>query len=229
MPWRPRDAPNPIKIEMASNRVNPRAYFFVRGIANLFFNLFTRWQVNGLENVPSHGPYLVITNHIAAPDSPLIMAALPVPVTVFAASTHRHDFVIGELMNQLGAIWVKRGEVDRQALRAAIDVLQAGSVVGMAPEGTRSKTKALQQGRIGAAYLATRADVLLLPVAVTGTETFWTMLMRLKRPTLSVTIGAPFRLPASGRVSTPELEAYTDQIMHVLAAMLPEKYRGVYR
>lgn len=213
---------------MSAKRTNPRLYFLVRGLARFLFTLLTQWRVSGLENVPERGPYLVITNHLGTFDPPLIMAALPVPIMVFAASTHRHDLIIGELMNQVGAIWVRRGEVDRQALRAALDVLEAGDVMGVAPEGTRSKTGALQAGKVGAAYLATRGDVSMLPVALTGTEDAVAQLKRLRRPSLTVTIGKPFRLPKSGHVSMAELEEYTDQIMHVLAAMLPEKYRGAY-
>ncbi len=213
---------------MPTHHPNPRLYFFVRGVANALLTALSKRQVSGLENVPERGPYLVIANHLGIFDSPLIMATLPTPITVFAASTHRHDFFIGELMNQLGAIWVRRGEVDRHALRAAIDVLQAGCVVGLAPEGTRSKTGALQEGKVGAAYLATRANVPLLPVVVTGTEKFIPTLKRLQRPVLTVVIGKPFRLPASGHAGAAELQLYTEQIMRVLAGMLPDKYRGVY-
>jgi 1-acyl-sn-glycerol-3-phosphate acyltransferase len=214
---------------MSANRINPRLYFFVRGLVNLLFTLLTHRQVSGLENVPKQEPYLIVTNHLSAFDPPLIMATLPLPITVFAASTHRSDFLIGELMNQLGAIWVRRGEADRQALRTAIEALKAGHIVGVAPEGTRSKTGALQAGKVGAAYLATRANVTLLPVVVTGTEMIAPTLKRLRRPRVAVTIGEPFRLPASGHAGAAELEIYTDQIMRILAAMLPEKYRGVYR
>lgn len=209
-------------------RMDRRFYFFVRAIVKVLFGVLSDWRVSGLENVPECGPYLVISNHLSAFDAPLIMATLPAPVTVFAASTHRHDLVIGEVMTRLGAIWVRRGEVDRQALRSAIQVLEAGGIVGMAPEGTRSKTGALQPGKIGAAYMATRAGVPLLPLALVGTETIAPQLKRLRRPSLMVTIGRPFRLPTTGRVGPPELDQYTDQIMRTLAAMLPEKYRGVY-
>jgi 1-acyl-sn-glycerol-3-phosphate acyltransferase len=214
---------------MPTNRTNPRIYYFVRSVVSGLFTVLTRRQISGLGNIPEHGPYILICNHLAYLDPPLVMATLPTPVTVFAASTHRNDFFAGELMDQLGAIWVRRGEVDRQALRTAMAVLESGGVVGMAPEGTRSKTGALQAGKVGVAYLATRANVPLLPIVVTGTETALQTLKRFRRPVLTVTIGPLFRLPASGRVGTKELEVYTDQIMRRLAGMLPEKYRGVYK
>jgi 1-acyl-sn-glycerol-3-phosphate acyltransferase len=156
------------------------------------------------------------------------MAVFPSPVTVFAGHTHRHEFIIGEVMNALGAIWVKRGEVDRHALRAALDALKAGGLLGLAPEGTRSRTGGLLKGKIGAAYLATRADAPLVPVALTGTEIGLPALLKLGRPRITVTIGPPFRLP-NPQAGRQELEAHTDLIMRTLAEMLPDKYRGVYR
>jgi 1-acyl-sn-glycerol-3-phosphate acyltransferase len=182
-----------------------------------------------LENLPAHGPYIVLTNHLSAIDPPLILAAIPTPITVFAAHTHRHEFVVGELMNAMGAIWVRRGEADREALKAAVELLKDGGVIGLAPEGTRSKTGALIEGKIGAAYLATRTDVPLVPVAVTGTEVGLPAVFRLSRPRITITIGPPFRLPdSSPQASRAQLQMYTDLIMRILAGMLPEKYRGVY-
>ena len=212
-----------------SGRTNVRAYLLLRHLVRAAFAILCQCQVTGLENVPPRGPYLLIANHLSAFDPPLIMAVIPAPVMVFAASTHRHDFILGELMDQIGAIWVQRGEVDRQALRTALQVLETGNVLGMAPEGTRSKTGALQQGKVGVAYLATRANVPLLPMAITGTEAVARKLKRLQRPKLTVTIGPLFRLPENERASTAELERYTEQIMHTLAAMLPQEYRGVYQ
>ncbi len=209
---------------------NPHLYALVRATARILLQLLTRTEVRGLENVPAHGPYIIVTNHLSAIDPPLIMAMFPLPTTVFAGHTHRHEFVIGGVMNALGAIWVRRGEVDREALRTALDVLKDGGILGMAPEGTRSRTGGLLKGKIGAAYLATRANVPLVPVALTGTEIGLPALFRLSRPRITVTIGPPFRLQSSDpHAGRKELEAHTETIMRTLAEMLPEKYRGVYR
>jgi 1-acyl-sn-glycerol-3-phosphate acyltransferase len=209
---------------------NPRWYALVRGFARFAFWLLTRTTIRGLENLPPRGPYIVVTNHLSAIDPPLILASIPTCITVFAADTHRHELFVGELMNALGAIWVRRGEVDRESLRSALDVLTAGGVIGMAPEGTRSRTGGLLEGKIGAAYLANRADVPLVPVALAGTDVGLPSVFRLTRPRLTLTLGKPFRLPnADPRADRQQLQSHTELIMRTLAAMLPEKLRGVYR
>jgi 1-acyl-sn-glycerol-3-phosphate acyltransferase len=209
---------------------NPRLYAILRAIVRILFRLLTRTEIRGTENVPAHGPYIVLTNHMSAIDPPLILAAIPGAITVFAAHTHRHELFIGELMNAMGAIWVRRGEVDREALNNAIEVLKEGGVIGLAPEGTRSKTGALIEGKIGAAYLATRAGVPLVPVALAGTEVGLPAVLRLSRPRITVTIGPPFHLPNSNpHAGREQLQEYTETMMLTLARMLPERYRGVYR
>jgi len=135
-------------------------------------------------------------------------------------------------MASVGAIFIVRGEVDRRALRKAMEVLQQGKVLGIAPDGTRSKTGALQRGRGGAAYIACLTGVPLVPVGVIGIEKALRELRRLRRPQVRVVIGHPFTLPSlpcqAGGKSEP-LKEYTTQIMHRIAELLPEEYRGVYR
>ncbi len=208
---------------------NPHFYALVRAFIRFLIRLLTRTEIHGLENVPPRGPYIMLSNHLSAIDPPLLMAAIPAVITVFAADTHRHEFIAGAVMNALGAIWVRRGEVDREALRAALDILKDGGIIGLAPEGTRSKTGALIEGKIGAAYLATRANVPLVPVVVTGSEIGLAAVFKFARPRLTVTVGPPFRLPPSeGKAGRRELAQGTDIIMRTLARMLPVKYRGVY-
>jgi 1-acyl-sn-glycerol-3-phosphate acyltransferase len=212
------------------HRPNLILYAILRSIVRLLFRLLTRTEIRGAENVPKQGPFIVLTNHLSAIDPPLILAAIPATITVFAAHTHRHEFFVGRLMDAMGAIWVRRGEADREALSAAITVLKEGGVIGLAPEGTRSRTGGLLEGKIGAAYLASRADVPLVPVVLIGTEVGLPTVLRLGRPRITVLIGPPFRLPDSNpRASREQLQTYTDTIMWTLAKMLPEKYRGVYR
>jgi 1-acyl-sn-glycerol-3-phosphate acyltransferase len=101
----------------------------------------------------------------------------------------------------------------------------------MAPEGTRSQSEALIPGRPGAAYLASKTGVPIVPVGVTGTEdrAVKARLRRLQRPHIVIRIGSPFTLPPMERQDRDAyLQAYTDEIMCRIAVLLPPTYRGVY-
>ena len=101
--------------------------------------------------------------------------------------------------------------------------------MGAAPEGTRARGPyALQEGKTGLAYLATRANVPILPVGIAGTERMKDNLPRLRRTELRIAVGEPIHLPASGRARGRQLREYTDAIMHRLATLLPQEYRGFY-
>lgn len=198
-------------------------------IALMLTKLTSRPEVIGRERIPRDPPYILATNHLSAFDIPLLAAVFPHAIRALAAIEHRSNPLYALVLEASGAIWVRRGEVDRQALRTALAVLERDEVVGVAPEGTRAdKSHALQEGKAGTAYLATRAKVPIVPVGLAGTEKIKSSLLGLRRPRVRVMIGEPFRLPKSGRVRSEELREYTDLIMHRIAELLPEEYRGVY-
>ncbi|NLF13449.1 MAG: 1-acyl-sn-glycerol-3-phosphate acyltransferase [Anaerolineaceae bacterium] len=205
-------------------------YRVARGAIGILLRVLSRLDVQGREEIPAHGAYILVTNHLHWLDSPVVAVILPHRAYVFAGEKWEKHWLLGPFFHSLGAIFVRRGEVDRQALRQALAVLQGGGVLGMAPEGTRSKTGGLQRGRTGAAYLAYRAGVPILPVTCTGQEKVFWALRRLRRATVRVRIGAPFYPPpVEGKASSAQVQAFTDEIMYRLAAMLPPEYRGVYR
>jgi 1-acyl-sn-glycerol-3-phosphate acyltransferase len=207
-------------------------YRFLRAVVRLVFKLFTDWEVVGLENVPQEGPFISVSNHTHWLDPPLIMTSLPRRVYPLAADKWRRRPVIGQLMGSVGAISIVRGEVDRRALRKAMEVLKQGKVLGIAPEGTRSKTGAMQRGCGGAAYIACLTGVSLVPVGIIGIEKALRELRHLRRPQVKVIIGQPFTLPPLPRKDggkSERLKEYTTQIMLRIAELLPEEYRGVYR
>jgi 1-acyl-sn-glycerol-3-phosphate acyltransferase len=126
-------------------------------------------------------------------------------------------------------IFVARGEVDRQALGEALALLKAGEVLGVAPEGTRSRTGGLLKGRSGIIYLAGRAGVPIVPAVMWGQEQVMPGWIRLRRANAHLHIGPPICLPPEAtRFRTADLDAYTEQLMLTLARMLPAQYRGVY-
>ena len=205
------------------------AYHILRVIAIAVAKVTTRSEIVGAEHIPSSPPYMVVTNHLSAFDIPLLSSVFPHAIRALAAIEHRSNPLYAPILAASGAIWVRRGEVDRHALRESLAVLERGEVLGVAPEGTRAdESHALQEGKAGAAYVATRADALIVPVGIAGTEKIKHSLVRLRRPRVQVAIGEPFRLPESGRVRSEELRTYTDLIMQRIAELLPQEYRGVY-
>jgi len=204
-------------------------YRVLHEVIGFLIRLVSRLEVEGLEHVPDKGPYLLITNHLHWLDSPTLMAILPYRAYVFAGEKWAKNWVLGPLFRSLDAIFVNRGEVDRKALRKALAVLKGGGILGLAPEGTRSKTGAMQRGRSGAAFLAYQAGVRLVPVVVTGQESVFPALRRLRRARVRVFFGLPFEpTPVEGKVSAAQIHAFAEEIMYRLAAMLPPEYRGVY-
>lgn len=203
-------------------------YHIVRPIVRVLLNLLACIEYVGLENFPAP-PYILVTNHLAVFDIPLLMVACPHPVHPLVADKHRRNPFYAVLVSVAKPVWVKRGEVDRQALRGSLAVLGHGGVLGIAPEGTRARgIYALQKGKAGVAYLATRADAPIVPVGLSGSEQIKHSVPRLRRARVRVVVGQPFRLPESGRIRGGKLDEYTDFIMRRLAELLPEQYRGVY-
>jgi 1-acyl-sn-glycerol-3-phosphate acyltransferase len=209
-------------------QASPAVYELLRGVFKFLEWLLIRPEVSGMENVPREGAFLVVTNHLGLADPPMVFIHFPRQMVMFVADKWKNVPGISHLANTVGSIWVARGEADLSAIKQAIGALKSGQPVGLAPEGTRSRTRALQKGKTGAAYLADRTNVAILPVAISGTERLRENLVRLRRTPVRLVVGEPFRLPPNGRAKGDLLEAYTDLIMCRLAALLPPEYRGVY-
>ena len=183
-----------------------------------------------MENFPARGPALVVVNHLGDADVVLALACFPTQIDSLAKA-ELYDFpLIGWLMDAYGVIWIHRGRPDRRALRAALNGLKEGRLVGIAPEGRESMTGALEEGMDGAAYLALEGSVPVLPVTFTGTENnrVYSNLKRLRRTEMTITIGPVFRLePQKDRHEA--VEAGTRRIMRTLASQLPLEYQGAYQ
>lgn len=209
----------------------PWLYRAARAVIRFLLHLLFRIEISGAEHLNQPGgPLLVVTNHLHWLDPPIVFAILPLRATVFAAEKWGAHPLLGPLFRIIGnAIFVHRGEADRRALRQALAVLKAGGVLGIAPEGTRSRTGTMQRGRGGAAYLASRTGATILPIGISGQEKAFRALFRLHRPVIRVMVGEPFVLPGTpNQAKGEELDHYTEQIMRRLAELLPPEYRGVY-
>jgi 1-acyl-sn-glycerol-3-phosphate acyltransferase len=186
-------------------------------------------SVEGVANLPATGPAIVMINHIAFVDPVIVLGVLPRNIVPLAKVEAYRVPVFGLFPWLWEVIPVHRGEIDRKALRSAEDVLRAGEIILVAPEGTRHPT--LQRGKEGIAFLAHRTGAPIVPVAVDGTEGFPSLpiLPRWRRPGVRIRVGRPFRFRLQPeKPDRDRLRQMTDQAMGVLAAMLPPARRGVY-
>lgn len=217
----------------AALRTDPKAaadwvYRFIYWLVGWIARLTWRFTVTGREHMPTGTAYIVVMNHLSVFDAPAAFLAMNERAVMFGANKWRRVPGVRHLLEAVGVIWVARGEADMDAMKASLGVLKSGGRLGVAPEGTRSPTGALIRGKPGAAFLADRAKVPLIPMAIWGTEDIIPCWKRLRRPRVTCVIGPALTLSGNGRAKGPELDQMTERIMLTLAAMLPPKYRGVY-
>lgn len=129
---------------------------------------FYQYKVIGKENFPKDGGVLLCSNHISNLDPPTVGIAAPRQVHFMAKEELFSAPVIGKILPHINAFPVKRGMSDREALRTGLKVLKEGKVLGLFPEGTRSKTGELGKGLAGAGFFALRSNAYIVPCAVIG-------------------------------------------------------------
>ena len=147
----------------------PRLYEVIRKVFVFLEWLLLRVEVSGMDNVPKEGAFLAVMNHLSIADPSMVFVHCPRQMVIFVADKWKNTPGISHLANTVGAIWVARGEADLSAIKQAITALKSGQPLGIAPEGTRSHTRQLQRAKTGAAYLADRANVPIVPMVVAGT------------------------------------------------------------
>jgi 1-acyl-sn-glycerol-3-phosphate acyltransferase len=183
-----------------------------------------------LTRVPSKGPLILVANHINFLEVPLIYTHLmPRPLTGFAKAETWDNPAMAVLFNLWKAIPLRRGEVDLEAMRQALDVLKDGGILAVAPEGTRSGDGRLRRGHPGVVFLAEMSGAPLLPIVYYGGERFRENIKRLRRTDFQIIVGHLFKIQFPvDKPSRQVRQQITDEIMYQLAALLPSTYRGYY-
>jgi 1-acyl-sn-glycerol-3-phosphate acyltransferase len=204
----------------------------LRWLIRLVVGLAAHVEISGLENAPQEGGFIAVSNHLGRLDVPLPYFFLERDdVTMMVAEKYHKYAIMRWFVKRLDAMWVDRFNADFGVLREALSRLKGGGVLVIAPEGTRSKTEALLEARPGSSYLAAKAGVPIVPVALTGTEDRLVMeqIKHLRRPHIQVRVGKPFSLPPlRGKEREQAIQGYTDEIMCRIAALLPPEKRGFY-
>lgn len=190
--------------------------------------LITSRDIQGRENVPRRGALIVASNHLSNGDPPILTAAVPRQIAWMTKAEWFKTPIIGQFFRMGGMIPVRRFEADLQALRHAQRVLRDGGVLAMFPEGTRGGDKGLRAGEPGTALIALRTSTPIVPIAIWGTEHVKLPRDLFRRTRVHIRFGKPFTLEASKRITRDDVARGTEAIMREIAALLPERYRGVY-
>jgi len=230
--------PKPRSVRVSSNitclprlvwwRRNVR--WLIKWLSKIVVSICLRVDKQGLENLPELGPALIVSNHIGDADLIVGIAISPVENIEVLAKSELYEFpILGKVMDIYGVIWIHRGQPDRRALRSVLQGLKEGRMIAIAPEGRESLTGSMEEGTNGAAYIALKANVPIIPVTVTGTENTQVFgnFKRLRKTNTSLTVGEPFRLQKMSN-RRESVKAGTETIMRILANQLPLSYRGEY-
>lgn len=205
---------------------------FVRWLVRLIVDLVAVVDIQGYDNIPTRGGFVVATNHLGFLDAPMAYYGLPqLELFIPVAEKWRDIPILRWISGPLNLIFIDRFNPDLKAMREILRRMDKGQTLVIAPEGTRSRNEGLAEGKPGVSFLAARYNLPILPVALSGTEdrVFLSNLKRLRRTHVTVRAGKVFRLPPLPRENRDQaLREDTDEIMVRIAAMLPEKNRGHY-
>ena len=205
-------------------------------LVRLFIQVLYRFvalvEVQGKENVPASGAFIGVSNHVGVLDPALVYFFMDrKDITILVAEKYQKYAILRWVVKQLNSSFVDRFNADLGAMRVAFAHLRQGGVLVIAPEGTRSKTGGLIEGQPGASYLAARTGVPVVPAGIIGTRDreVISKFRHLRRPHITVRIGAPFTLPPlDEKDREAAIQQYTDEVMCRIAALLPPDYRGIY-
>ena len=200
-------------------------------VARAILGLSTRYQIEGASNVPRKGPLLLIANHLNLADPVLIVASAGRPITFMVKKELLDNLFFRWMVRATGvrAMPVRRAQPDRSALTEAVSLLARGQAVLMFPEGTRSLDSRMALPHAGVALIARMSDAPIVPVGIVGTDQIRGTGWLFRRPRIGIRYGRPFHLgDLPERAGAKERDAKSFAMMQRVAALLPERNRGVY-
>ncbi len=201
----------------------------LRGVVRLLgrtaMSLLTRTSVTGIENLPKKGPLIMVGNHVAVFEAAMMVLYAPWLIELVGTGEIPLDPRYAPIANTYGYIPIRRGDMDRGALTAALDVLKQGGVVGMFPEGGIWESS-VKRGRTGVAWLSYQSDAPIVPVGFGGIDGAIAGIAKLKRPRLVMNIGnviPPVRIVDDEKSRKAALQEAADMIMGRIEALVPEE------
>lgn len=217
--------------EEAKSIPYPRRVFaraLLRGLSRLIIRLLSRTEIHGLEEIPAEGPVILAANHVGTVEA-VLMAAFPRrQVEFLGAGDLPFESGVNSITEAYGFIPVNRGNIDRKALKAGLDVLAQDGVIGIFPEGgTWEKTET--HAHIGVAMLSQRSGAPVVPIGFSGMQGALSNVLRLKRPRFVMKLGKPIpALEPSANLSgaRSEMQAYANLTLERIQSLLTPEERG---
>ncbi|HSV86808.1 MAG TPA: lysophospholipid acyltransferase family protein [Levilinea sp.] len=202
----------------------------LKSILSFILSKVAKVEFEGLEHIPRQGGIIVATNHLSRLDIPVLFITPNRPdITALVADKYQSYPLFKFIVDTAGCIWIDRSKADFAAVRAALHVLKQGLALGISPEGTRSISGELLEGKSGTILIADRAKVPIVPVGLSGTNKVQPSLLRLRRQRVVARFGPAFTVPPIERDRREEqLKEYTTELMVRIAALLPPELRGFY-
>jgi 1-acyl-sn-glycerol-3-phosphate acyltransferase len=183
-------------------------YRFVCWLSNIFFAIFYRTRIEGLENVPKNSPLIVCANHISMLDMFLFGPRLPMRIYFMAKQELFKIPLLNAILKGLGAYPVKRGHGDMHAAKTTLKLLEEGKTVGIFPEGhRRNKSRKKLKPKNGAILFALESGVPILPVGIFGTYKLFSK--------LRVVYGTPYRVSSENghKATKTEMQEMANALM----------------
>ncbi|MEL6320610.1 MAG: lysophospholipid acyltransferase family protein [Cyanobacteria bacterium J06626_14] len=173
-------------------------HMFKWSVVSPVLHAYFRGHIHGADQVPKQGPLIVVSNHASDFDPPLLSNCVGRPVSFMAKEELFQVPVLKQAIELYGAYPVKRGKGDRSAIRAALTKLEQGWAVGIFLQGTRTPDARVPSPKLGAALIAAKAQVPLLPVSLWGTENIVKKGNLIPNPApVTIRIGTPIAPPSS--------------------------------
>ena len=191
--------------------------------------IFGDWKVSGRDNVPRKGALIIVANHISDIDALILNASIPRRVEFMAKAELFQNPIISHLSRAYGAFPINENGMEFYSINHSLAILKRNGALGIFPEGAKNPT-ALGEAMLGSTIIAMKSGASILPVGIIGTESVGNGLrMCCPRGTFRINIGKPFSVPdARENRLRANIESATVTIMNQIAALLPERYRGVY-
>ena len=143
-------------------------YIIIKKFSLIIFKLIFRLKIIGSENIPKTGPFVIVANHSSLLDA-FVLASFVIPKITFMSAAYLFKIpLVGNVLRGVGAIPVQGKGSDIKLIKKAIKILQAGGVLGIFPAGRITNEKDDFSAKAGAAYLAIKADVQIIPMAIKG-------------------------------------------------------------